>query len=121
MPRVSYPRTATVKCAVARRVDDQRGIRGNGLRRLLEAEIAASPLAIDRHWFGASGRRRRLPVAFLLGQPHGRSLVAVPARGVDPPFDDVARDHERSRDYAIRSDLRVRTDIDQRCARDRGS
>jgi hypothetical protein len=43
--------------------------------------------------------------------------VAVPGRGVHAPFEDVARDHERSRDDAIRSDLCVRTDIDQGRAR----
>jgi len=47
----------------------------------------------------------------------GSARVAVPARGIHAPFEDVARGHERPRDDTICSDLRVRTDIDQGCAR----
>ena len=43
--------------------------------------------------------------------------MAVAARGVEPPSEDSAWDHERPWDDTVPSDLRVGADVDKRCAR----
>jgi hypothetical protein len=43
-----------------------------------------------------------------------RIRVTVLAHRIQPPFEDVPGDHERSRDGAISGDLRIGADVDQR-------